>query len=1540
MVGKNNQEVLNQKTGRQVNRYGIRRLSVGVASVAVAGLLFASNAALVQAAEVGNDGIISETSNIVEGNESAEAVSTLIEKPEDGVNNGEVEPLGDPSSNPGVEKSQADLFEAVLSTIEVKQNEAVDYHKAITNLPADAKLSPVGAVDTAELGTHTIEVEIVFSDGSSKSVNVSVNITEKTIENDATDTKAGEDLDGSPEDSKSNLKNINLFAVEPEFNGTTVKTVIVKNGIGESDFNFAGIFGENPDTKVTLTNKADGSVQVATFNAEDGTITFEDPVSMDDVKNGDVSIKFSGTSIAGKFIQNESTASYNGTSNITTFTLTLSQYRNNDVVVTTVDKKNVSATNPDSTATGGTIKMTSGNGRSRGISIPSDNNETSVARRATSRNIDDYNKGIRVVVTNQENGFLVDKEDGNKVYKTEIKPDPDGLKPTEINFTEKPLVTTTDDAGDDKDYAKVTFVVGDKGENPSETSKAVIKGVEHDGKISAPANTTGKKGYTFKGWSNGGVQDVYKEDTTHEALFDVVAPKGQDITVKQDETPNAEDAITNKDDLPEGTKYEFKEPVDTTTDGTKDATVVVTYPDGSTEEVPVKVNVTIDASTITPIPSVTADAETVDFGGEYDLTDNITNLPEGATVEDVTPAGTIDVNKSGNYTGKVKVTFENGSSKVVDVSVTVGDSQAATNEPKGQDITVKKGETPKAEDAITNKDDLPEGTKYEFKEPVDTTTDDTKDATVVVTYPDGSSEEINVKVNVMIDASTITPIPAVTAEAETVDFGGEYDLTDNITNLPEGATVEDVTPAGTIDVNKSGDYTGKVKVTFENGSSKVVDVPVTVGESQAATNTPEGEDITVKKGETPKAEDAISNLTDLPEGTTVDWKETPDTGTTGEKPATVVVTYPDGTTDEKEVTVVVKNSIPAKPIENIAKTTKVTTEKVPGKVKYEADDSLDFEEQVVDKAPEDGEKKVTTVSQPGKDAVVTEKVTKEPVDGITKVGNKKVETVENEDGSTTETTTIYDVDPETGELTNPTTTIKTTPAEEYLVVFNGNGGSPVTQKVTVKDGSSVSVIEPTREGYKFVKWVKVGTNIEFDPKTPFSKEILDGDNSLFLTAIWEKETSQNGGSAVFYPKESHPIFKTVGDSLTEEEVTNAIVVLGLDRNQYKVTINQGQSLPSTDQAGQAIVDVTITFEDGTTDDAQVAIIITEPADTTAPTIDAANVIAVEGQPIPPVMVDVDDLDATVTVEGLPEGLTYNPEIKQIEGTIAKADDWEDAEEVRTQSATITVTDEAGNTTTDDITITILRDTDGDGTPDVTDIDDDNDGVDDLTEKSEGTDPKDAESKPEIADEENEDNNPSDADDKPSDDDSKPSDEDSKPSDNGEDDGEESTKSLAEEIDVQLPAKTGVKDINHLTDIEKETVKIAIADANDFPKGTEILVGLKGDAIINYPDGSHDVIDGEDLVYQLAGESGLAPADSDAKPDADADQKPAADADQDLASKDGDQASDGQSKDASKAEASEDLPQTGESSSAAILGLAGLSIMAGLGLVAGRRKEDN
>ncbi|MHA6709344.1 Ig-like domain-containing protein [Aerococcus loyolae] len=122
------------------------------------------------------------------------------------------------------------------------------------------------------------------------------------------------------------------------------------------------------------------------------------------------------------------------------------------------------------------------------------------------------------------------------------------------------------------------------------------------------------------------------------------------------------------------------------------------------------------------------------------------------------------------------------------------------------------------------------------------------------------------------------------------------------------------------------------------------------------------------------------------------------------------------------------------------------------------------------------------------------------------------------------------------------------------------------------------------------------------------------------------------------------------------------------------------------------------------------------ADTTAPTItvSAKDIQATEGQPIDPVSVTTDDLEATVTVDGLPEGLTYNPETKQIEGTVpAGTVQWtDDQDESRDFPATVKAVDPAGNEATEPINVTVLRDTDGDGQADQNDEDDDNDGIPD------------------------------------------------------------------------------------------------------------------------------------------------------------------------------------------------------------------------------------
>ncbi|RSJ93275.1 Rib/alpha-like repeat protein [Streptococcus cristatus] len=71
--------------------------------------------------------------------------------------------------------------------------------------------------------------------------------------------------------------------------------------------------------------------------------------------------------------------------------------------------------------------------------------------------------------------------------------------------------------------------------------------------------------------------------------------------------------------------------------------------------------------------------------------------------------------------------------------------------------------------------------------------------------------------------------PQVTEEI--IKVGDRPNLTDNVTNLsslPDGTKVVDITPAGQIDSTKPGTYSGTVRVDYPDGSSTEVPVPVNV----------------------------------------------------------------------------------------------------------------------------------------------------------------------------------------------------------------------------------------------------------------------------------------------------------------------------------------------------------------------------------------------------------------------------------------------------------------------------------------------------------------------------------------------------------------------------------------------------------------------------------------------------------------------------------------------------------------------------------------
>lgn len=223
--------------------------------------------------------------------------------------------------------------------------------------------------------------------------------------------------------------------------------------------------------------------------------------------------------------------------------------------------------------------------------------------------------------------------------------------------------------------------------------------------------------------------------------------------------------------------------------------------------------------------SPTAIAQEVDNGHVPDpeISVNKTGLPDGTTVTWKTRP---DVSTPGSHPGVALVHYPDGTEDEVEVPVTVK-KQSDTFNPtaKEPNQTVRHNEVPDPEKSI-NTNDLPAGTNYSWSEQPDTSKPGSKTGKVLITYPDKSTEEVTVTVEVTPQKDDYDPQPK-TQTVEHAQVPSAKDSIENVKTLPEGTTFG--WKDGKIpDTSKHGEKKGVVTVTYPDGSTEDVDVVITV----------------------------------------------------------------------------------------------------------------------------------------------------------------------------------------------------------------------------------------------------------------------------------------------------------------------------------------------------------------------------------------------------------------------------------------------------------------------------------------------------------------------------------------------------------------------------------------------------------------------------------------------------------------------------------------------------------------------------------------
>ncbi len=712
---------------------------------------------------------------------------------------------------------------------------------------------------------------------------------------------------------------------------------------------------------------------------------------------------------------------------------------------------------------------------------------------------------------------------------------------------------------------------------------------------------------------------VYTDAEEHTATAKQVDKNNGDTITEQDIT-NAI-TITNKD--PKDPKitptFTVTKPLpESTATGMHTVPVTVKYPDGSTTVVDVPVKIGSAAKAYDP----QGNTITVPWHSTEDLATKITSFDDGnglkwnnnkqpatpPTVTIVDNSSVPNTDKPGESKVQVNVKYSDGSSDVATVTVKVLDPQSETYTPEGQTIKVDY-KTPK--DDISKKIKgvgtgngikLKQGTKELTSLPGDIASiaiDDDKtvpDGTqpgdfnipVTITYKDGSKSHATVKVTVgKPQSETHTPkVDGVITKKYGENGPSKADIiakvkfddnnkppTDTKITVDDGQIPINTTTPGTVNV--------KVTVTYPDGSTDHVEVPVTVGDPDNETYKPSAEAINKKRGQEAPTADDIKNAVKIPtvDGKTPDKNKTtvelvnpeaplPTTANTGTTNVPVKVIYPDGSSTVVQVPVIVTDW---------------------NKDEYTpAVDPVEEQYGTSRKDTKEAVKKAVTVPDFNGNPKVTITSDDNDIPDGTKPGTYHVNVdVQYPDGTVDKVTVDVTIKDKQSDTFEPTATPV---VKQYGKKVTSED---VTKNVTVPgwpENKKNDLKIELNDHNKDLPDGKTPGNYPVEVKVTYPDDTTD---------IVDVPVTISNKQSELYPPKADSITKKNGEKTSKEEIIGKVSVPTWpddkkDKPNYSISKEDAKKIPTGDKAGKFEVPVTVTYPDESTTVINVPVTINAP----------------------------------------------------------------------------------------------------------------------------------------------------------------------------------------------------------------------------------------------------------------------------------------------------------------------------------------------------------